>query len=256
MPRHFGVPPTTLCLHGGSGLPSDTVCACPRRMDLYDDGERHDSLHRPGGIDATAVERLPRCGRQAPTGPLHRAPPGHRRGGWPGDQEPRRWPDGGVPVGFGRARLCSRHAAGRRVRRTLPGPGTRPAGGPGWRGGDAGGQRLLRRPGHRGRPSVCPVRGRSDPRHRAGAVDGGSSQSPPASPPRRSGAQGSPGPGGVDRDPLGATRGKRRDRRGAPYVAGGGGQIPVRRPGEGGGTAARGMGDRLDRRHTAGAGRR
>ena len=48
------------------------------------------------------------------------------------------------------------------------------------------------------------VRRRPDPRHRAGATDGGSTESPPAPSTRRSGAQRPPATGGVDRGPLGA----------------------------------------------------
>ena len=62
--RYLRVPPRTLVLPQQIRPSLVYGWWCPRRMDLHDDGERHDSLHRPGGIDATAVERLPRCGRR------------------------------------------------------------------------------------------------------------------------------------------------------------------------------------------------
>ena len=88
---------------------------------------------------------------------------------WHRGEEPRRRAHGRLSCVVGGPRLCGGHAAGRPSgqRRCRATPWI--AGRSSCRRGDQGDRRLLRRPGHRGRPTVRQSRGGSDPGRRSRA---------------------------------------------------------------------------------------
>ncbi len=132
--------------------------------------ERDDLVHRPDGRGRFVVLVGPGGDGRDATAALRSPAQGDRPRRRHRGEEPRQRAHGRVQRGLDGPLVRSGHAAGRGVR----GPEERwRSRAPDWHQcgrGRLGGRRLLRRPGHRGGPPVCPSRRGPDPRrpHRPG----------------------------------------------------------------------------------------